>query len=412
MRVPVVVLGLVLPFLLQAPLLAKVKPSEVVLELTHPAGVSPKVFTEGWVFGARLKVKGKDYSEKVHWRGTGTFKPDTGATSRPVFNAPGTNTITLFVKVDGEEFSKSYQVVAVSPLNYAAFGDRAFCQADIHASPCPVCPHPVIGPISVGGDTVQVRGRPAARKGDPGRHAACCGPNTFTILEGDPEVLIDGKPAARFGDKTKHCGGIGKLVRETSTPGESSGAEQVLTLNLSLNISGPTVINHSVPWAPTQSVTNQPSKNGPYLLKDGVKVGVKGQAFSAEFTSDSYFGKAFPSQVLLQGTFNATRTAIETLSVTLKAERATPGVRESKQWSFSAKGIPLTAPNPKRLEFVVRAAPQERPKGFQLVKADFTSSRREEHNTVQGKTAVSEFREDQLKADQAAVTLDLTFRPQ
>lgn len=410
MRVPVLLLGLVLPFLLHAPVQAKVKPSEVVLELTHPAGLSPKVFTEGWVFGARLKVKGKDYSDKVHWRGSGTFKPDTGATSRPVFSAPGTNTITLFVKVDGEEFSKSYQVIAVSSMNYAGSGDSAACPADAHG--CPACPHPVVGPITDGSRLVQVRGRPAARKGDAGKHARCCLHNTFTILEGDPEVLIDGKPAARFGDRTRHCGGLGKLVRETSTPGESSGAEQVLTLNLSLNISGPTLINHSVPWAPAQGAANQPSKNGPYLRKDGVKVGVKGQAFSAEFTSDHDFGKTFPSQVVLQGTFNAARTAIETLSVTLKAERATPGVRESKQWSFSAKGIPLTAPNPNRLEFVVRTAPQERPKGFQLAKADYTASRREERSTVQGKMAVSEFREDRLQADKAAVTLDLTFRPQ
>jgi uncharacterized Zn-binding protein involved in type VI secretion len=51
--------------------------------------------------------------------------------------------------------------------------------------------------------------------GDNGVHAACCGPNTFVIEEGDPEVLIDGRPAARVGDSTRHCGGFGHLVSES-----------------------------------------------------------------------------------------------------------------------------------------------------------------------------------------------------
>ncbi len=410
MRVPVLLLGLVLPFL-HAPLQAKVKPSEVVLELKHPAGPSPKVFTEGWVFGARLTVKGKDYSDKVHWRGTGTFKPDTGATSRPVFSAAGTNTITLHVKVDGEEFSRSFQVVAVSPLNYAGVGDQATCPADVHG--CLSCPHRTIGPVTSGSSQVQVRGRPAARKGDPGTHARCCNSNTFTILEGDPDVLIDGRPAARFGDRTLHCGGYGKLIRDPVPTPEAAGAAETLKLNLSLQVNGPTVVNHSVPWAPAQSKVNQPSRSGPYLIKEGIPVGVKGQAFSAEFTSDYYFGKNYPSRVLLQGTFNAARTAIETLAVTLKAERSTPGVRESKQWSFEARGIPLSFPGSKRLEFSAAIkSPPERTKGFQLSRADYTASRREEQRTVKGTTEVSEYREDRLQADRAEVDLDLRFKPQ
>lgn len=48
--------------------------------------------------------------------------------------------------------------------------------------------------------------------GDIGTHAACCGPNTFTIAEGDPRVLINGKPAAKSGCKTIHCGGVGRLI--------------------------------------------------------------------------------------------------------------------------------------------------------------------------------------------------------
>ncbi|MCK7483771.1 MAG: PAAR domain-containing protein [Candidatus Moduliflexus flocculans] len=37
-------------------------------------------------------------------------------------------------------------------------------------------------------------------------HSGCCGPNTYTIVSGDPSVLIDGRPAAIKGSQTKHCG--------------------------------------------------------------------------------------------------------------------------------------------------------------------------------------------------------------
>ncbi|MFH2065239.1 MAG: PAAR domain-containing protein [Pseudomonadota bacterium] len=89
-------------------------------------------------------------------------------------------------------------------------GSIAHCPNDAHG--CPACPHPVRGPIQSGSPYVLIEGKPAARVGDSGIHAACCGPNTFMITTGDPNVLIDGKPAARLGDQTKHCGGVGKIV--------------------------------------------------------------------------------------------------------------------------------------------------------------------------------------------------------
>lgn len=198
---------------------AERKPPDVVLELTYPAGKSPKVFTAGWLFGAKCVVEGKDLSSKVAWSGTGTFKPSAGSTSRPSFSRAGANRIVLTVDANGQKVSRSFSVTAVSPENYAAVGDGAVCQADAHG--CPACPHLVAGPILQGSPHVLVRGKPAARVGDPGTHGGqgcCCGPNTYKIVGGDPDVLIDGKPAARFGDETQHCGGMGKVCRLTRVP--------------------------------------------------------------------------------------------------------------------------------------------------------------------------------------------------
>lgn len=54
------------------------------------------------------------------------------------------------------------------------------------------------GPVLTGSTTVQIGGRPAARKGD----TAFCPGAVDGIIEGSPSVLIDGKPAARKGDMT------------------------------------------------------------------------------------------------------------------------------------------------------------------------------------------------------------------
>jgi len=57
-----------------------------------------------------------------------------------------------------------------------------------------------------------VNGRPALRVGDPGIHAACCGPNTWTAAAGSGTVRINGKGAHRVGDRDSHCGGTGQMI--------------------------------------------------------------------------------------------------------------------------------------------------------------------------------------------------------
>ncbi len=92
----------------------------------------------------------------------------------------------------------------------ARVGDRSQCPADAHG--CPGCPHGVIGPAVTGSQDVLINGRPALRVGDPGIHAACCGPNQWTAVQGSPDVFINGKPAHRLGDADQHCGGLGRMI--------------------------------------------------------------------------------------------------------------------------------------------------------------------------------------------------------
>ncbi len=200
----------------------------VEINLTYPVGDSPKVFTSGWTFGASCLKRlpdgaTEDISGQVRWSGTGTFSPSAGSRSMPVFSAAGANTITLKVKVDGEEFSKDFAVQAVSPVGYARISDMASCPADAHGDPGD--PHHVAGPIVSGSPTVAINGYPAARVGDVGVHATCSGPNTFEIVGGDNEVLIDGQPAARLHDPTKHCGGMGSILSASKgMPRKSAGS--------------------------------------------------------------------------------------------------------------------------------------------------------------------------------------------
>jgi uncharacterized Zn-binding protein involved in type VI secretion len=188
----------------------------LTLELAYPAGRSPKVFTSGWLFGARAilnagKPDEEDVSDKVKWSGSGSFNPSVGARSRPSFNTEGSNSITLTIDTPKQGAQKTWQVEAVSPAGFMGVGDKAQATADAHG--CPGCPHPVVGPIISGSPTVLVNGRPAAREGDPGVHAACCGPNTFVIGKcRTTDVLIDGKPAAKINDPTTHCGGQGQII--------------------------------------------------------------------------------------------------------------------------------------------------------------------------------------------------------
>ena len=88
--------------------------------------------------------------------------------------------------------------------------DLSNVPADAHG--CPACPHPCIGPAISGSPDVNVNSLPAFRVGDPGVHAACCGPNNWTAQAGSGTVNINGKKAHRAGDADTHCGGSGTMV--------------------------------------------------------------------------------------------------------------------------------------------------------------------------------------------------------
>lgn len=194
---------------------------EVTLELTYPAGRSPNVFTQGWVFGARCTVTSAageqtDRSADVAWSGTGTFAPARGPLSHPAFHAQGENTITLTIEIDERTVTRSWTVTAIDPVlpaqgqPFAKLGDFVKCAACMHG--CVACPHVVIGQITSGSPNVTIGGLPAARQGDTGTHSTCCGANMFEITGGDAGVLIDGKPAARLKHSTRHCGGVGEIM--------------------------------------------------------------------------------------------------------------------------------------------------------------------------------------------------------
>lgn len=104
-------------------------------------------------------------------------------------------------------------------------GDTAFCPADAHG--CPGCPHPTTGPAISGATTVLVNGLPALRKGDPGMHAACCGPNQWKANGGSSSVKLGGQSAFRMGDATRHCGGSGQLIAGSGNVlvGDSGGGQ-------------------------------------------------------------------------------------------------------------------------------------------------------------------------------------------
>lgn len=88
--------------------------------------------------------------------------------------------------------------------------DTANVPADAHG--CPACPHNCTGPTIAGSPDVFVNSLPAHRLGDPGIHAACCGPNTWNSSAGSGTVFINGKAAVRNGDATTHCGGSGNMT--------------------------------------------------------------------------------------------------------------------------------------------------------------------------------------------------------
>jgi uncharacterized Zn-binding protein involved in type VI secretion len=114
--------------------------------------------------------------------------------------------------------------------NAARLADQAQTSADAHG--CPACPHPAVGPIVNGSADVYINGRPAARKGDKGVHAVCCGPNTFTIAKGSPDVYVNGVPLARMNDKTQHCGGTGPIIEGSPDVFANEGAQAEAKINV------------------------------------------------------------------------------------------------------------------------------------------------------------------------------------
>lgn len=88
--------------------------------------------------------------------------------------------------------------------------DNGKVDSDAHG--CPACPHTAVGPMIAGSPDVFVNSLPAGRKDDPGIHAPCCGPNTWTATAGSGTVFVNGKPIHRKDDAQKHCGGSGKSI--------------------------------------------------------------------------------------------------------------------------------------------------------------------------------------------------------
>ena len=255
---------------------------EPTIELTYPAGQSPKVFTDGWVFGAKCTYRddqGKevDISDQVSWSGTGAFKPNRGSRSHPSFDNPniaGKHTIELSVELNGEEYKKEFTVEAVPTLHFAAIGDKSFNPADGHGAPGD--PLPATGPIITGSPNVSINGKPAARKGDMGIHAACSGPNLFWLDRGDNTVTIDGFPAAKKGDQTRHCGGVGRII--TGSPGFVSSLFTVFQKSLNNQHTA------AVPLADNTNFNVEGTISGQVLNGDGIAI--KGVGVTAYGTMD------------------------------------------------------------------------------------------------------------------------------
>ena len=102
----------------------------------------------------------------------------------------------------------------MSPPAQCRLGDKSQVPSDGHG--CPACPHNCVGPAVAGSPDVFVNSLPAIRVGDPGVHAACCGPNTWTAKDGSSSVFINGQAAHRKDDADTHCGGNGRMIEGSS----------------------------------------------------------------------------------------------------------------------------------------------------------------------------------------------------
>jgi uncharacterized Zn-binding protein involved in type VI secretion len=194
-----------------------VQPAEggpgVFFWLRSPHEGSPKILTRGWPMTAHVRVElpgvNGDFGSSIRWEGSGAFYQTRPRIWTPSFSRPGQNFVRLSLQIRERVYSSTFWFQAKDANLYARLGSMAQCHADAHG--CPACPHPVRGPLIDGVPDVQIDGKPVARVGHTGVHAACCGPNLYSVAAGDPEILIDGRQAARLGDPTRHCGGVGQL---------------------------------------------------------------------------------------------------------------------------------------------------------------------------------------------------------
>lgn len=156
----------------------------------------------------------------------------------------------------------------------ARLGDKALIPADAHG--CPACPHTATGPAVAGSRNVLVNDRPAIRVGDPGIHAACCGPNTWNAKTGSASVLINGRKAHRHGDSVQHCGGSGSTI---------SGSPNVVVGDYTTGQSWtkPDALNTSKNWISVAVVDNQ-GQVIPYQI---INLGHTGEELCSFSTSES-----------------------------------------------------------------------------------------------------------------------------
>lgn len=344
-------IALLLALGLSSSLLAEDK---VDLQLTFPNGRSPKVFTEGWTFGAKATLNpgtagAKDISPQVKWSGTGSFSPDSGSVSHPTFAREGINTIELKVIVGRQTYAAKFTVEAVKP-QHATVGDQAHCPADAHA--CPACPHPVVGPIMTGNPKVKINGRPVACVGDTGSHRACCATNTFTIVSGDDKVLVDGKPVARLGSKTKHCGGIGTIISvdavgaaasatlapsggtKTATAG-AAGASTFTQGNFSFS-GGPCVVK--VKTKSGKERTEEANSN--LLIGDSrIPISWSGSTFSGRKKETQY---AITTETSVSGTLSEDGKTLISLNVAQTMDKPITGGSEKTDCKFTLAKIPIS----------------------------------------------------------------------
>jgi uncharacterized Zn-binding protein involved in type VI secretion len=101
-------------------------------------------------------------------------------------------------------------------------GDQAEgTQPHVHGGGC--CPHKIVGPSITATADVFINGIPALTLGDVGIHVACCGANTWQVIEASAGLFVNGSAAVRKGDKTLHCGiSLGHMIQASGNVFDNS----------------------------------------------------------------------------------------------------------------------------------------------------------------------------------------------